>query len=91
MHKIQSENPHCQDRQCMISAHKYMLMSWSLVFYSMLCGDWAEGNQADIRQIDGNKVIITDIQPDAFKQMLRYLCFSSLYQIHSNLELQFIS
>ena len=42
-------------------AHKYMLISRSPVFYSMLCGDLAETGG----------VTVTDVEPEVFRQMLR--------------------
>ena len=47
-----------------IPAHKYMLMSRSPVFEAMLCGPGEYREQ-------GEDVIITDIEPDVFKAVLR--------------------
>jgi hypothetical protein len=47
-----------------IVAHKYMLMSRSPVFEAMLCGDYRETSSS---------IIITDIEPDSFMELLRYI------------------
>ncbi|KAL5018964.1 hypothetical protein ScPMuIL_004686 [Solemya velum] len=47
-----------------IQAHKFVLISRSLVFETMLCGPLAETYEA---------IPVPDIEPDAFKTMLRYM------------------
>ena len=44
-----------------VRAHRYMLISASPVFWAMLCGELRE--QGDI--------IVPDVEPDAFREMLR--------------------
>ena len=47
-----------------IPAHKYMLVSRSPVFQAMLCGP------GEYQETSGD-VVITDVEPDIFKEMLR--------------------
>ncbi|KAL3853691.1 hypothetical protein ACJMK2_017214 [Sinanodonta woodiana] len=47
-----------------MSAHKFILICRSSVFYSMFCGPLAERN---------TEICIPDIQPDAFRLLLRYM------------------
>ena len=44
-----------------VHAHRYMLISASPVFWAMLCGE--------LREQGG--IIIPDVEPDAFREMLR--------------------
>ncbi|KAL3858854.1 hypothetical protein ACJMK2_009104 [Sinanodonta woodiana] len=48
-----------------VTAHKYVLISRSSVFYAMLCGLLQETGPTNI----------PDIEPDVFKQLLRFLYF----------------
>ncbi|KAL3858819.1 hypothetical protein ACJMK2_009071 [Sinanodonta woodiana] len=48
-----------------VTAHKYVLISRSSVFYAMLCGLLQETGPINI----------PDIEPDVFKQLLRFLYF----------------
>ncbi|KAK3103543.1 hypothetical protein FSP39_020019 [Pinctada imbricata] len=47
-----------------ISAHKYILISRSCVFYSMFCGPLAESKKS---------IPLPDIEPHIFKELLRFL------------------
>ena len=47
-----------------ISAHKYMLMSRSPVFYAMFCGQMSEAAS------DNGTIRVPDVEPDAFRHML---------------------
>ena len=53
---------HNEEKHVDIPAHKYMLISRSPVFYAMFCGELAESDT----------VRIEDIDPKAFKEMLRW-------------------
>ena len=58
--------------QVNIDAHKFILISRSPVFFAMLSGLLAEKDQ---------KIRITDISPDIFRQILGYILLSCwLYQ-----------
>ncbi|KAL3858829.1 hypothetical protein ACJMK2_009081 [Sinanodonta woodiana] len=50
-----------------VTAHKYVLISRSSVFYAMLCGLLQETGPINI----------PDIEPDVFKQLLRFLYFEA--------------
>ena len=53
-----------------IGAHKSYLISRSPVFFAMFCGDLSESGAGPIR--------VPDIEPLAFKQMLRSVCHKSV-------------
>lgn len=59
-----------------ISAHKYILVSRSPVFFAMFCGQMAEAAS------DG-MIRVPDVEPDAFRHMLE-LVDNTILQINSH-------
>ena len=59
VHFIVGSDPSTQRR---IPAHKYILVTGSSVFYAMFCGSLAE---------EKKEIIIPDVEPQAFINMLR--------------------
>ena len=54
----------CSQKPVSISAHRLLIVARSPVFAAMFCGDLAEQTQNPVIAID-------DVEPGAFKQMLR--------------------
>ena len=58
-----------------IPAHKNMLVAGSSVFYAMFCGGLPE---------DKNEVMIPDVEPDAFRNLLKWVHVSTnLFESYS--------